>query len=256
MASILIKVIGAFLLFSTWGVSFATETIKLAVGEYTPYIAKDLKHHGLASHIVTEAFALVGYDAELIFSSQRRAYEDGKSRYDGTFLWFRNPQREADFFFSDPIIEETQYFFHLKSFKISWHTLDDLKGMDVGGINGFYYGPEYKQYVDDKKIAVDLAVEDVHNFRKLLAGRIQLFPQELRVGYDAIRKYFSPEEAALFTHHPKPLYTNFSYLLLSRSDPDNRRIMEEFNKGLRLLRESGRYEQFVKAFEQGEYLEQ
>jgi len=128
------KLIGLFLLFSAWNVSFATETIKLADGEYTPYIAEDLKHYGLASNIVTQAFALVGYDTRLVFSSQRRAFEDGKSRYDGTFLWFKNASREADFFFSDPIIEETQCFFHLKSFESGWNTLDDLKGMDVGGI--------------------------------------------------------------------------------------------------------------------------
>ncbi len=43
------------------------ETIRLTNGEYQPTLSENVPHYGFATHIVTEAFALVGFDVEYGF---------------------------------------------------------------------------------------------------------------------------------------------------------------------------------------------
>ncbi len=51
---------------------FAEETIRLASGEWEPYQSQHLKYNGVASRIVSEAFAMS--EAECMFSRYLRGY--------------------------------------------------------------------------------------------------------------------------------------------------------------------------------------
>ena len=57
------------------------DTIRLTNGEWQPLMSKNVPHHGIASHVVTEGFALVGVEVEYGFSPWKRAKKlarDGK----------------------------------------------------------------------------------------------------------------------------------------------------------------------------------
>ena len=43
------------------------DTIRLTNGDWQPFYSKDAPHHGFVSHIITEAFALVGVETEYGF---------------------------------------------------------------------------------------------------------------------------------------------------------------------------------------------
>ena len=45
----------------------AKKTITITNGEWDPLFSKNLKHYGVTSHIVTEAFALEGYKVKYSF---------------------------------------------------------------------------------------------------------------------------------------------------------------------------------------------
>ncbi|MBU2711113.1 hypothetical protein [Zooshikella harenae] len=92
------------------------EKIKITIGEYSPYLAEELKFNGVAAHIVQEAFALVGINVEYGFFPWARSYEYAKfGRWDGTIIWVYTEERARDFYYSDPIIEGPAVFFHLTS---------------------------------------------------------------------------------------------------------------------------------------------
>ncbi len=55
-----------------------SETIRLTNGEWQPNLSKDTPHYGFASHIVTEAFALVGVEVEYGFFPWKRSYKIAK----------------------------------------------------------------------------------------------------------------------------------------------------------------------------------
>jgi len=57
---------------------------------------------------------------------------------------------------------------------------------------------------------------DKQNLKMLLAGRNEIFPNELLTGYEFIRKHFTLEQIQMFTHHPKPVKADPVPLLFSK----------------------------------------
>ncbi len=95
---------------------------------------------------------------------------------------------------------------------------------------------------------------DQQNFEKLLKERIVLYPQEVNVGYAALRSQFTPAERARITHHPKPLLVNQSYLMLPKRLADSEALMQRFNQRLQAFRDSGRYDRYFHDLQAGKYM--
>ncbi len=224
----------------------AAETIRLASGEWVPYQSKSLKHSGVVSRIVTEAFALGGVTVEYEYYPWKRGYvfaENGE--LDGTFLWFDTAERRAAFYVSEPVIDIQYVFFHLKDYAFDWQTVDDLRGVTIGATVGYDLGEAFQQVEQGRAISVERVSTDKQNFQKLLLGRVQVFPSGREAGYALIRQLFPPEKAELFTHHPLPLKAAPHHLLLSKKKARNRQLIKLFNKGLQQLKDSGKYEQYL-----------
>jgi polar amino acid transport system substrate-binding protein len=252
------KIILMILLFiSTSASVFAEETIRLTNGEWPPWLSKDLKHYGLASHIVTEAFALEGVKVEYGFFPWKRAYQIAeRGEWDGTAIWSKAPEREERFYYSDPVLYGTLVFFHLKSYEFDWNTIEDLKGIKIGATLQYTYGKEFDNAAKAGVIKVDYMPTDEQNYNKLLLGRIDIFPMERDVGYNMLRKNLKPEQVKLFTHHPKPIRSTSFHLLLPKKLERSKRMLVLFNKGLKRLREMGKIDQFIASTIKGEYLQE
>lgn len=217
------------------------EVVRLAIGEWPPMLSADLEHYGFAARIVKEAFALEGMEVQYGFFPWKRSYEIARrGAWDGSAVWFRSPEREKDFYFSEPVVIGKYVFFHLKENAFRWKTIDDVKRMDIGATIGYYYGSAFEGAEKKKHIRVQRVHSDEQNFRKLLAGRIQIFPMDTHVGYHMLRKHFRPSDAQRITHHPQPLHEKPMFLLLSRRLKKNLRLMKIFDQGLRKLQKSGR----------------
>ena len=63
--------------------------------------------------------------------------------------------------------------------------------------------------------------------------------------YEQIRDTFSEEEAALFTHHPKPISKAPVHVILSKKVPESEQMRDLFDEGLRRLKESGKYDEIM-----------
>lgn len=96
----------------------------------------------------------------------------------------------------------------------------------------------------NRYIEVEEVFKDELNLRKLLAGRIDLFPLEREVGYHLLKTKFSSKEMAKVTYHPKPLGIDGYYLILSKNDKRNKKMMEIFDKGMNELKAKGRLKKF------------
>ena len=225
----------------------AAETIRITNGEWQPYLSEHAPYYGFASHIVTEAFRLVGVEVEYGFFPWKRSLEWAKKgeTWDGTAVWLYSEERAASFYYTDPVVPSTVAFFHLEDVEFDWNTMEDLRDTKIGATLEYSYGPEFDEadrsgIIDPRRVATDEL-----NLKKLLKGRIEVFPGEVMVTYSQIRETFSKEDAARFIHHPKPLHRNLQHLLISKANPDNERFVELFNKGLKQLKESGRYDQII-----------
>ena len=235
-----VQLIFAVLLVVHLSPAVAQETLVIAVGDWPPYLSDTLPHQGTAARIIREAFAVEGYRVRFEFLPWARAYKDtGAGKYDGTAVWLKTPEREKAFYYSDPVVLEEHVFFHLKSFPFDWKGVEDLKGLSMGGLIGFSYGKALDEALASGALTMDRIGSDKQNFGKLLMGRIQVYPQEKRVGYHALNDSFPPAQVQLITHHPKLLMTQFSYLLMPRNTKRSKELIKVFNRGLRRVKEGG-----------------
>jgi polar amino acid transport system substrate-binding protein len=233
----------------------AQDSIRLTNGEWQPYLSKDVPHHGIASHIITEAFALVGVQVEYGFFPWSRAMKLAKDgTWDGSAVWSDSAERQANFFFSEPVINSSWVFFHLKDKPFDWSGYEDLADLKVGGTVEYYYSDDFEAA---EAVGVFRAIRgrsDEVGLKNLLKGRIDVFPGDVMVTYAQIRDTFSSEEASQFVHHPKRIIDKPLHLVFSRKVSGNEEMRDRFNKGLALLRESGRYDQIFADAMAGKYV--
>ncbi|BDU51230.1 substrate-binding periplasmic protein [Haliovirga abyssi] len=233
------------------GVMSFGETIKLTNGEWAPFNGAKLKGYGFASDVVTKTFAKVGVDVEYKFFPWKRGYILAqRGNYDGTVSWGKVGDRENYFYFSDePILSGETVFFYMKGNDFTWDKLEDLKEKRIGGTLGYSYTKSFKNI--GKKL--DLAHTDLQGFKKLFAGRVDIFILDLDVGLKLIRDNFTKEQQAKFRYNKKPMEKVSYYLLLSKKVSKSKELIKKYNKGFKMLKDSGEYDKMVKALRNGEY---
>ena len=233
------------------GSAFASsaQTINIALFEYPPFLDEKAKDYGLEPAIVSAAFKQVNVAVNYTFMPAARALVGAaKGDFQATVGWVKTDEREQDFYFSDAIAEAPLVFFHLKSVPFEWKTYDDLKGVLIGTVNKYNYGPGFQAAVVAGTIQVDEAGRDESNFRKLLLGRNAVTPVNLYVGYKIIQETFDPATARLFTHHPVPLKMSVHHVLFPKSLSDSYANSALFNQGLQKIMASGEYKKIVNAY--------
>ncbi len=235
----------------------AQDKVVISNGEWKPYLSPDLKHFGVASHIVTEAYKREGVNVEYKWYGEawKRAYKDTKDgKVNGSVIWSLKPERQAEMFYSEPVIKgKKDVFFYLKKDKFDWNTIEDLKGKRVGGTAGYTYGPLIDEAAKKGYITMDLVSKESLNLQKLLKGRIDLFMTGTVIGGDMIKEKLSPEQAALITFHEKPFRIATYHLILTKSIAANKQLLDKFNAGLKKLQDEGLYDQYLKDSDAGKY---
>ena len=83
--------------------------------------------------------------------------------------------------------------------------------------------------------------------------RIHIVPME--IGYYLIQSLFSSDEVQLITHHPKPILQAPVCLVISRKIEKKRSqwLLELFDRGLKRLKKTGKYDQYLGESRRGEY---
>lgn len=231
----------------------AEETIRLSTGEWSPFISKDLKHHGLVMRIIKESFALEGVKVEYDFFPWGRAEKLVEEGYrDGIAVQTYSP----DYLNSDVVIQDELVFFHLKNRAFNWHSFEDLKGIVIGGVIANTYGSEITQMEKKGEITIERVPTEVQNLKKLLLKRIQITPMGMAFGYSLLRKHFDATEIERITHNPNPIRVSQYRLALSSDNEKNKKMIQLFNSGLKKLKASGSYALYVNESRDGKYIVQ
>ena len=236
---------------STW----AEETIRISTLEYAPWTGKNLKDNGFVNHVITEAFKRKGYTVKYSYLPWQRALTETKNgKYSALSYVYWSKNREKEFFLSDPISEEKIVLFHLKTKPLKdWKTLDDLKDYQFGATRGYTYTKEFWEAAASKRLKVDVADSDIQNFKKLLAGRIDIFPSGLVNGYSILKKEFNQSISRLISFDPKPLSQTTGHLAFTRNRKDSENLLRIFNQGLAELKKEGLFDKLKDDLLAGRY---
>lgn len=217
--------------------------IRLTSGHWPPYMENTPPELGVIPQAVTLAFGKQDISVTYGFFPWSRALmlaEQGL--WDGSVAWTCRPAMLGQFYFSDPIVAHNYVLFHREHMDFDWEKLEDLENYRLGLTQDYNYGKEFEEAVASGAISADKTTSDETNFRKLAAGRIDLFPMEQAVGMEMLRRL---ELEDRISFHARPLQSDYLYLILSRRLPESEQFLRQFNEGLDELRESGRLEELL-----------
>jgi len=233
-----------FFIFSSAAMSEGV--VKMAIGDWAPYVSKSDPKSQFLETVVTAAFKLEGLSVEYEYLPWKRSFtmvSQGDS--DGTFPWNKNESRSTEFYIHEiPLLTDESVYFHLKSTAFSWNTLSDLKNYKVGVTIGYRQEESYKK----AGIPAEAVASEDNNFKKISAGRIDVYETSKVVGYSAINRLFDSSTGGKFTHHPKAVSTNPYFILFSRNSENGKSYSEKFDSGMRKLMDSGQYGKIVEDF--------
>ncbi|WP_108648913.1 substrate-binding periplasmic protein [Dongshaea marina] len=223
------------------------DIVRLANGEWKPYMSADLKHYGVVSYIVREAFKLEGDQVKYQFLPWMQGFEEARQgRLDGSVVWSKTAQRSNDFYFSDPVIQLNQVLFHRVGETIRWTHLKDLGRYRFGGVIGYHYALD--PLIREGVIRMSRVPSEQANYKKLQDKRIDLIVENEDVGQAMIHQLGLTGKIQASN---KPLRQVDYHLIISKKNPQGSALVERFNKGLAKLKASGRYQKLLEQNRQG-----
>ena len=220
-----------------------TTPVNFAIGEWPPYTSE--KTTAYLESVVEEIFVSQGYEVEFNYYPWKRSYEKvrlGESV--ATFPWFIDTDRKDDqnFFISDQsITDANEVFFYRKDQSFDWQTYSDLKHLRIGGVVGYSHVTRLKKHGLD----VNLVSSENQMFLMLAAGRLDIVPANQKAGWHIIKQHFPKDKQALLTFHAKPLMQDSMHIFFSRQHFQGKHLVEVFDKGMKQLKASGRYQELA-----------
>ncbi|NVD07551.1 transporter substrate-binding domain-containing protein [Vibrio sp. JPW-9-11-11] len=209
-----------------------SKIVKIAAGNWPPFIGEQLEGFGQVGKTIKEIFAAQGYQVEFHFYPWKRAYKKAsEGEYVATAVWMYAEERTEFFHYSDPVAQEKFVFFHRRDNPFEWQSLLDLQGKLLGGGLGYSYGAELDQLLESNQVSINRVETPAKAFQLLKYRRVDIVPEERHIGLFTLSK-LPIEQQQLITFHPKPFLTNDSYLLFSKAHPQAEALMAIFNQGL------------------------
>ena len=185
------------------------KSVRIASGEWPPFIGSNLPNYGFVGEIISQAFAQRGL-------------------YDATAIWMHSEEREVDFFYSLPVSQEEFVFFHPVKKPFNWTSLSELAPYKLGGVLAYSYGKELDALIESGTLTMERDGLAAKNLEKLAKGRVDIVPEEKHIGYYLINQEI-PHLKALITHHPTPFLTNSNYLLFPKQGARSQELLGIFN---------------------------
>ena len=216
-------------------------SVTLTLHDYPPFIGQKLPYNGLLARIVSEAFRLTDVDVKFENVSSNRAITGVMmGLYDGGLGWAHAPDRDQKLLYSDnSIYTFRMVFFQRRGYEHPWHSLSDLAPLQIGATLGDHYSDEFTTLQAANKLHVQEAASDLNNMRKLLLGRIDLFPMEEEAGKLLIQANLTPAEQSQLSYQSTPISAVPTYLVLRRTLPHAHELIARFDRGYRQLADSG-----------------
>jgi len=231
---------------SAWG-----KTIKLATGEWAPCIDSNVKNQGWCSQIVKEAFALENIKIELEFLPWARVFGQVKTgSHDASYVWSFKKERAKDMLYSEkPISFAPAYvLYHRKILNLKWKTFSDLKKLNIGLTRSYNYKEFEKLTKIDKSFRVEYVTSDIKNMKKLIHGRIDVFPMPILHGEQLLKDHFTEANRALITYNKTPFSAEkATFMIFPKSRKSSAKLKDTFDRGMVKLIKNGRYKKITAA---------
>lgn len=216
----------------------ARPKIVLASSDWAPYYAEKLSGGGAAVQIVRSAFERAGYDLEIKWLPWARAIKEAEDGgFDGVLGVWYTAERAQLFTYSKPFFKNEIVFFKRRNEPINYHSLRDIRQYRIGVTRNS--GPHEWLKTDYSK-NIDLVGNASLNIKKLMAKRFDLMADE-KLGIQYILNNEFPEWKNALESLVPPLQVNELHIMISKTNINHQKIINDFNKGLRAIQTDGTF---------------
>ena len=229
-----------------WVHAAAAEQLVVVTEAWAPYVYQEAGvTKGFDYEVMAAVFGEMGYTADIRFYPWKRCLRMVRTQEADAILDVGlNRERSQQMFFPEEnISESTSVLFFLKGRPDNFNALSDLAGLKIGTVLGYFYN----QDIADADYFIKEPVRDIaQNFKKLLAGRIDMFISNKYVGL------FNAQKLGLLdriSHTRNKVSGGLNYVAFSLK-PDNKQLAMEFSKRLKTFKNTGRYRAILQKYGQ------
>ena len=224
------------------------EIIKLTAFDYPPFYFEDEKGiQGIGVDIVEELFKRMNIKPVLKKYPLKRALINLKTgRSDGMMILIKTREREDYLYYTEPVYTARGVIWSSaeKSEKpVEFSSFEDLRPYRIGITAGYSYGEAFDAFL--KTAEVETANSDYSNYKKLLAGRIDIFPANYLVAKGLMKKY--PRLNGKFIHSENSFIEWDLYMTISKKSQYSSKL-EEINRIIKDLVSEGFVEATVRKY--------
>ncbi len=237
------SLLAAMLLWLAALVPAAAQPLRLATGnDYAPFADAREQEGGVAIALVREAFANVGREVLLTYTTWARALEETRlGRFDATAPFVPSPERQAVFHYSSVLLP-IDSFVMTSSGRDPDQPLAALIGessrLPRSCLPLGWNQPVLRPLLEQGRVERVEAQQAGSCLKMLLAGRADYFIVNKPVAWHLIRN--ERLIAQQFRFSQRPVANNSLHLIIPLDRPDSIALMADFERGLAMLRASGR----------------
>lgn len=228
--------------------AMANEKVKIiAEDDWYPYSAAiNGKPEGMSVDLVRAAYKAVGIDVEYEIMGYTKCMKDVSDGHAvGCFdTIIDETVKQTQVFPAEPMFKAKLLIYGPASSTESGLKVKDLAGKTVGIVNGYTYGDEFEASKDIKR---DVAPQDINNFKKIAAGRIQY-----AIAYEKVAQSIIGKNKADLDGKLKPIGEVAEYDVFtsfSKKHKDGPRMAKLLEDGLKKIKASKEYDTIVAAWE-------
>lgn len=221
----------------------SSEKIHLVAIDYPPFIGKELMGNGPFAELVSRSFRNTGYGIQVEYLPWARSMSEAKAgRVDGVIGGWYSVERAEDFLYSDPIHPNEMVFYKRKGEDITFTSYASLvkQGFTLGSVRGY----ALPKGLEESGISINLVTEDIQNLKMLAKQRIDLVVVDKEFARYVLRDF--PQVAKEIEWMEPVLERPQQYLIISKKAKNAQKKLDEFNKGLKLLRQTGEFNRIMR----------
>jgi len=225
------------------------QTARITWGEWPPFHSRSLANNGLYSQLIRESYKVVGVSVEFGVFPWKRALlvaQTPDSTWHGSSGWTKTSERDEIFLYSDAIHKGCVVFFHKFKTPFDWMRPKSIKGYRIGVTSGFRSNTLIREM---KESGLDISIREVSEgkfgIRMLNAERVDAFINDESVGQSIINQELKRSDASAIVSHPQPLFCDNYHIMFPKEKPESQYLIQQFNAGLKILRETGRYKEIM-----------
>ena len=217
--------------------------VTVAYGSWEPFFGKDLKNLGSINEVVRAAFEKKGYKVTFKFMPWARAEQMVKlGSFDLTVSYLKTKSRVNEFIFSKHSISKHKTYFYKKkgNTKVSIKAIEDSVKYSIGMTRGYHYSDEFEQFIKRHNLRPELSNSDIIGLRKIIKGRIEIYPVEEFVADYQLKKMGLQNQAEPEAYL---LAQTLNYAMFHKNT--KKEILVDFDKGLEELVQEGKFTEYI-----------